>query len=356
MESALQAFFDVAYDDPAFRIALFSTLVLTALALSFGMLAIVLRFRRDRADARRAALEAEWESGLMDVLDGRKRAEDLAATVARADLAAYLDLLYRIGRHLHGAHLDVVRCAAAPFLPDLVQALDGQDAETRAKYIQILGVLGFDEHHDVILRSLGDASPLVAMVAARALMRRGRHAYARDVLQRLSRFETWSGSTLSSLLAVMGPGASPALREALWDERQPVWVRVTVARALEKLHDFESADLAVALVQNDPPSELLCASLDLLGSIGREEHVPLLRACCNHADEEVRISAISALGRLSGNGEAEALLRSIGDESPWVAMNAARSLKKLEGGRMLREIAASGHERAALIEQILLEP
>lgn len=355
MESAARAFFELAFDDPFVRIVLISMAVLSALAVLFAALAIVLRIRHDRRLKRRERLEEKWEALLLDVLAGREELHVLLDSVARRDRVSYLDLLYRIGRHLQGDDLEVVRVAAEPYLDEIAGDLDERDTETRAKYLQMLGVLGFHDHHDVIRASLDDPSPMVAMVAARALMRRGRHEFAADVLRRLSRFEDWSEATLSSLLAVMGPGASPALRDVFASTDKPLWIRVTACRALEKLNDFEAADVAAGLVEGEPEPELLRAALDLLGQVGRDEHIPLVREYCMADDETVRISGIGALGRLSASTDTEALLLSIGDESPWVAMNAARSLKHLARTDLLRELAASGHQRAELLEQVLLE-
>ena len=355
MEALARSFFELAYDDPAFRIVVAMTLALVSLAGSFAVLAIVLRVGHDRAERRRVRLETTWEALLMEVMAGKLRLDELLFIVQPRDAVSFLDLLYRVGRHLHGSDLEIVRRAAAPFLSDVVTDLARHDMETRAKYIQMLGVLGFDEHYEVILEALEDVSPMVAMVAARAIMRRGRHEHAAHVLRRMARFEAWSEATLASLLAVMGPGAAPELRETLRDDEQPLWIRVTVCRALEKLNDFEVADEAAAIIERRPVPELLRACLDLLGAVGREEHIPLVRACCAHRDETVRISAIGALGRLSASNDTEALLLSISDTSPWVAMNAARSLKHLARADLLRDMAASGHERAELLEQVLLE-
>ena len=355
MESAARAFFELAFDDPFFRIVLTSTAVLILIAVIFASLALILRMRHDRRLRRKERLESQWEEHLFAVLAGREELRTLIDSVHRRDRVSYLDLLYRLGRHLQGDDLDVVRAAAEPYLDEIASSLGNRDTETRAKHLQMLGVLGFRNHHDVIRRSLDDPSPMVAMVAARALMRRGRHEYAADVLRRFSRFEDWSESTLSSLLAVMGTGAAPALREVFGSEDEPLWIRVTACRALEKLNDLKSADLAADLVNGEPEPELLRAAIDLLGQVGRGEHITLVRSYCEAADQTVRISAIGSLGRLSASTDTEALLLSIGDESPWVAMNAARSLKHLARRDLLRELAASGHQRAELLEQVLLE-
>lgn len=67
MEALARDFFDLAYDDPSYRIVVFSTAALVLLVALFTVLALLLRMGNNRALRRRARLEPVWEGHLTTI-------------------------------------------------------------------------------------------------------------------------------------------------------------------------------------------------------------------------------------------------------------------------------------------------
>lgn len=355
-------FFDLAQSDVTFQVVLGAFLLLVLLAMAFMMTAVVLRVRNDRRLARHERLETEWQPILLQVLAGTRPPNDLHRLVHGRDVFFFADVLYRVGRQVRGEDLQMLRNVAAPYLRSVGRLSEG-DAETRARKLQIVGLLGFEKYEQEVVAALDDRSPLVAMVAARTLIRREHPEYVSFVLDRMHRFSDWSHELLSSLLAGLGPDAAPALREVLADETRPGWFRAVAARALGSLNDASSADIAAqalseAVVSTNgvhAANALRAALLALLGRVGRGEHADAIRTLATHDDEDVRVAAYTALGHVSGSSEMSDLLRALKDSSGRVALAAARGLRRVGHIDILREMAASDHPRAELIQQVLAE-
>ena len=94
-------------------------------------------------------------------------------------------------------------------------------------------------HADTVVAALDDRSPLVAMIAARALAKKETPQYAGAVLARLHRFTSWRPSFLASMLSSMGPEIAPILRSTLGNPAIDTQVRAIATMALRELHDLE---------------------------------------------------------------------------------------------------------------------
>ena len=106
----------------------------------------------------------------------------------------------------------------------------------------------------------------------------------------------------------------------------------------------------------DTDREVVAASLRLLAQVGRPEDLALVRSRLGAKDAVVRGAAAVALGHLGSSIDAVKLHDiAMDDDSRWVAISAARSLRDLGGVKSLRELAASPHQRASLALQILSE-
>jgi HEAT repeat protein len=347
--------YDLTLDDPIFRLVVIITLVLLALVVLFGVVAVALRVNHNRARDRYERLEKFWLPKILAVLNGELAPDQVRGMVAFEDRILFLDVLYRFARQLRGQELAVIRGIAHPFLPNIAAMAKTGDTESRARRIQIIGLLGFEEYSDQVVEALDDPSPLVAMVAARILMRRDHPEYAGAVLKKLHRFQNWSHELLASLLYGLGPGVADELRGLLADAEQPVWLRRVVADALGRMNDVASADIAVSVMENTSDESLRMAALTLLGRTGRQEHLPILRTWANAEDNGVRAYAVRALSRLGGSEEDARLVAALEDPSPWVALYAAEGLRSGVSMDILRDLAASEHPRAELAQQVLVQ-
>jgi len=231
--------------------------------------------------------------------------------------------------------------------------LGSRSAEVRARAVQTLSLLGADAHRAEVRRALDDPSPLVAMVAARALARGRDPDHAAAILLHLERFDEWSPRFLAAMLASMGPDAAAPLCDTLADPSRSASARAVAADALRALHDLPAADVAAAVLGTSTDREIVAACLRLLAALGRPAHLPRIRPLLTSPDAVVRAAAIRALAGVGSADEREWLRSALEDPSPWVALEAAEGLLESGGGDILHALAASDHPRAVLARQVL---
>lgn len=145
------------------------------------------------------------------------------------------------------------------------------------------------------------------------------------------------------------------LRDGLLDEDRPAWLRGVFAEALRMQLDPRAADTAVEALAATDDRDFSASLLRLLATVGRPEHVDVLRTIADTDDEIVRAQALHALGVLGGTAELPLLFAGMDDPSPWAALHAARGVRDAGGVELLEEIAGSDHAQARLAGQVLFE-
>jgi HEAT repeat protein len=330
--------------------------VLLGMSLALALAALLLRLLNDRADRRRNQLVSAWEPPMLDVLAGSAPDDALLARVAPHDAQDFLSFLDGYARRLQGAERSVVRRLAGPFLPALARRARRGAAENRAYAVHVLAELGLPEYADSVAAALDDRSPVVAMIAARGLFRRGYEAYFPVVLRHLPRFTLWSRSFLSSILARGGPDSASLLRETFADSAREPLVRAIAADSLRLLNDLESVAIAADVLQGgEKDRELLTACVRLVRRLGHREHVRLLRPLVTAADSVVRSAVAGALGAIGGPKEVPLLQDLLDDVAYWVSLEAARGLMALGDTGTLRRLAQTEGPWAVLARQVLSE-
>jgi HEAT repeat protein len=203
--------------------------------------------------------------------------------------------------------------------------------------------------------ALEDPSPLVSMIAARALARPELTRYAPVILGSIHRFEGWSPRFLSSMLASMGKGAAPILRDTLAQRQLAVEQRTVAADALRRLGDVDAAAVALAVLEEPIHRDLHCSTLRLLGAVGQAEHAEAIRRLTGADDPVVRAQAVRALGRIGDGQDAASLREAANDRSPWVVIHALRGLREVGRDDMVEELSHSEHASAGFARQVLAE-
>jgi hypothetical protein len=330
-----------------------AVVLLLVLALAFGVLALLIRYRNRGRLRRWERLRAAWEPSLLEVLAGGEGAEALLARVAPRERILFLDFLLGFAKRLRGRELDTLGELARPFLPLVAARSRHRSGSKRARAVQILGTLGLPEHEEHVLAALDDPSPVAAMVATQSLTRTGRVEFLEPVLTRLHRFRAWRRSYLSGMLARMGSQAIPPLRSTLADAEQDSSVRSVVADALLGLPDPSVAETAarVAVEEDDPGLQVAC--LKLLAKVGTDAHRPAVLALAESWHFAVRSHALRALGALGGPEDIPLLEAGLDDPSPWVALEAARGLRAMGSTGRLEALASVESPRAALAREVL---
>ena len=329
--------------------------LLFVLSIAFALVVVVLRVRNRREAARWQALEGAWADRLLDVLAGVAPPEHIWHRVRRRDELRFLVFLLRYARRLKGGELETLGMLARPYLPRLARGMRSRRAERRAQVVQTLSALGLPDYASAVVDALQDPAPLVAMTAARALARKEHPQYARAVLAQLPRFSDWRPGFLASMLATIGPEIVVPLRDCLADRSQPAAVRAVAAEALRRLYDLPAADLAIKVLAEEQDTELLAAALRLLSESARAEHLSAVRKMVSSRDPIVRANATRALARICAPEDLPTLQSAFNDPSAWVAVHAARGLRRIGASQLLRDLGTSNHPRATLALQILAE-
>lgn len=339
--------------ESALALLILGNLVFGAAAVGLALIAVVLRISNDSKARRWIRLEQLWEPLSLEVVVGLAPPDRLWAAVGPRDSLRFVNYLLRFAKRVSGSERRRVDDLAAPYLDLLLPQLTRRTPERRARAVQTLSTLGSRRYMDVILRSLDDPSPLVAMVAARSLARTGSPEYAAGILSRMHRFDTWRSSFLASMLATMGPAVAPTLRTALADRSYPATVRSVAADALRELHDYVSADTAARVLEEATDRTLIAATLNLMAHVGRAEHLPAIRRHASSREPIVRARAIAALGHVGAAEDLPFIVGAFHDESSWVVLRAGEALVEAGATDKLEALARMETPGARMAQQLL---
>lgn len=339
----------------AMTITLISILAMLVLNVALIGSVVVLRLRVTHRNQARASVMSRWSPRIHQLLAGETSANTLLPLVRRSDRTYLVELATQYGQRVSGIELDRLRSLGRPFLGSVDRSLSSHCAETRARAVQVIGILGGERCADRLVAALDDKSPLVAMVAATALSEMGNSELSAEVVSHLERFELWSPTFLASMLASGGTAMGEQLRSCLECETEPAMTRSVAADALRLMRDAGSADAAVAVLKTTGDREVAAACLRLLEALGTAAHVDVVRGFTVGEDSVLRAYAITALGALAtGDGDIDLLDIAIDDPSPWVALHAARALRVAGRQNVLRRVAASRRPGAGAAREVLI--
>jgi len=341
--------------DQVFLVLGISIAISLILVFLLALSTVYLRLRNIRKAKRWQRLESEWEPIVLDFLVGERTPEAVRDQIKQKDSLYFLDFLLRFAQRLRGYETDAIAQLAEPYLPALVARTKAGDPPRRARAIRTLSLLGLESHPEAVLAALDDPSPLVAMIAARALARKEHPEYAEAILDKLHRFENWSRSYLASMLASIGPEVAPDLRKTLANPGKLPGVRAVAADALRALNDLQAGDQATRLLRTETDRDLVAATLRLLAEVGRSEHLEPVRRLCLSPDFVIRAQALRALGTLGGPEDQPLFGAGLEDETPWVALQAAQGLLAVGGEHLLLGLAAAELPGSELARQVLVE-
>jgi HEAT repeat protein len=325
------------------------------LCVGLALTAVYLRWRNLLVARMWKQVEDTWEEQILEAMTGTPEPGGIFDRVPGRQRSYFVGFLSRFVERVRGPERRQLLQLARPLLPILTRQLTSRSAETRARAVHTLGLLSEPGHTQPLVAALDDPSPLVAMVAARALTREWSPEHAGVIVGHIHRFESWLPSYLAAMLAASGPAIAPALRESLADRRQSARVRTVAAAALNRLNDPAAAGTAYrALLEEDDP-DLLSEVLRLLRKVGTAEHLPGVRARLDAPSEAVRVAAVRALGELGGADDVPRLLEALRDPSRWVVEHAARGLATGPGRSLLVGMADHPGPGAMIAREVLQE-
>ncbi len=302
-------------------------------------------------------LKARWADPVWRVLFGRAPLKTVWSLVDDRHVLDFVAYLFPLIRRVDGSERLKLAEMVRPYLPRVRSELRRRSAGRRAMAVEALGYFGDPEDVPRLLAALDDRSPLVSMVAVRALAeRQGSWENAATILHSLDRFGSWDPGFLATLLVELGPEACPALRQAFANPSTPLGIRIVTAIALKMLNDVEAADKAAEVLAVSADRDLRAAALRLLGQVGNERHVEVVADHLSSGDFVLRVAAVDAFATVSPKDDLHRLRNMVlDDSSQWVSIHAARGLRQAGQVRVLEEMAASGHPRRAVALQALME-
>ena len=327
--------------------------ILLVIAFFFALLTIGLRLRSMHRQVVRTRLERLWEPLVLSVLSGDATPQQVSNAVAPRDALFFVSYLLRFVSRFVGDERRLLRELARPYLPRVAAQLHSNRAEARARAVQTLLLLGDTTYDEQVVSALDDESLTVAMVAARALASVEHTRFAPEILRRIHRFRHWNPIYLSSLFSGMGSDVIPALRAIYSDPGADTLVRRVAADALYALDDVGSADTARQIASSNAPTELVAASIRLLGRVGSPVHADVARSALLSDNPLLRLRGAEALGELGGAEDLLRLRSAVDDASPWVALAAARALSRSGGAGMLSSLRHEQSPRGALAREVL---
>jgi HEAT repeat protein len=339
--------------EPVFRVLVAIVFGLLIVTLVFSAYAFLLRLRHEARDRQRARYAAKWKERILLALADDDEARALRESIQEKERLHFVGFAVQYARRVRGDGREALGRLVKPFLGPILRRADSRRVEIRARAIQTLGTLGLPEHSARVITALDDPSPLVAMVAARALSLGEAPEYAQAVLSRLRRFTGWNQRFLASMLASMGASVTSTLRAALADTGADPRSRAVAAEALQIQGDLSAGDVAAEVLRTTTDRDLLASTLRLVREVGRPEHAESVRMHVASPDLAVRAQALHALGAVGGEPEIPQLVEAMRDPSPWAALNATEGLLAAGGRHLLTEMAASGDGVGALARQVL---
>jgi len=309
---------------------------------------------RNQAKARFwSDLEQSWEPAVLDFLAQRQEAAQVWQQVAAGQELYFIDFLMRTALK-HPAASEPFKQLATPFLPELAARLSQQsgDAEQRARAVQTLALLGGPETTSLLTRCLEDAAPIVTLLAALALSQQKQIQTAELILRQLPRLAEWHVGLLSKLLVRMGPEVAPVVLQNL-EQSQDSEVQTVCLQVLLAQSHAAALPPAVRLLSNTQDLNVQVAALSLLGKLGSEEHLPLIRSHYDSPYFAVRLAVIRALYQRQSQSDQQIFQQAFDDSSHWVALQAAQALKATGHEHILHELTFLQHPRAGLATQVL---
>lgn len=300
-------------------IAVFVLTVLLVAAIAFMRAIANHRVRRQKE------VTATWMPIIHRTIEGLEN--PTLPAIARRDQAVVLGLWIHYFQYLRGkARINLRRLAYDIGLDHISSVLlHHRNMAQRALAVVALGNMNAPEAWDEMVRLSNDDSPMLSLLAGRAMLRINPEWAVPLLLAQLSHRDDWPMTRIGGIFEE-APAAVvvPHLREALR------WVSPTgtprILSLLRLIHVEESWLLLEPLLAPHQSPNLLAAALRATNEPRARASVLLLAA---HEDWVVRAQAASTLGRIGQVGDEKLLKEMLGDPAWWVRYRAACALRNL---------------------------
>jgi len=240
------------------------------------------------------------------------------------------------------------------------QMLTSGNTRERLIAIMTLGHLGDRTQWHELRELVTDASPIVSLAAAGALLTIDAGATMAWLVTVMAAREDWPLSRVVAMLREAGPSRTTAslisaIQAAAQVEGGSRQV-VRLLRMMETAHTERIAPVVGQIVRESAEPEVVAAGLRLLQD---PRDLDTVRACARHEAWFVRLSAARVLGKIGEAADARLLTGMLADPSWWVRYHAAKSLLALPSASIedLEKIRDAHPDRYAvdMLSQVIAE-
>jgi hypothetical protein len=318
---------------PAFEHAL-AQIILWITAIEFALIfALVvrlfwLRVSRSARDRHRARIMDTWRIRILQAL----REESTPPPVPDVDVDELLPIWNEYHSLLDGSARDRLNEFACVAGLDHAarRKLSSSRPEIRLHALTAVSNLR-DLSFEPELRRLAKGSdPTLSFLAVKALVRLDPNEGIPLFVQALAERDDWSTAQVAVLLREAGPELHSAALAGVAMTAPPSH-RSRVVRYLEVARAQDALPAVRRILETSPDEETICACLLVIARFRNPTDLERVRSFLDHSSANVRIRAVTALGRICGNDDLDHLVEMLGDREWWVRYRAAQALAWLPG-------------------------
>ena len=340
--------------DAQIAFALWVGVSVTVAALLLMAAVLVLRQLAQRRERQHQRAAAFWRGVLVDA---RQAPPPKVPPLTMRDVSGFVDAW----NELHdmpgqaddpGMRAVAERAGAAPKLERLLARGSFHD---RVMAIIAIGYLRSASSFERLAALIDDASPIISISAARALMRIDPQRAVQQVVPQIVARHDWVDGGVAQLLSKAEPDiVKDPLRSAALRANDEVASRLV--RFLADVSPEAAAEVIREVLSEPHDEHLLSTCLQVMTDPADLDKVRPLLA---HPRWHVRMHAASALGRLGQRHDVEILLPLLADPQWWVRYRTAQAIAHLLGGdeAMLGQLREAQQDRFArdILTQVIAE-
>ena len=324
-----------------------ASVVLLVAVLAIRQLAL----RRERNHLRAATF---WRGVLVDAMQGPPTS---VPALPERDMTGFVEAWNELHDAPGGADDRGMLAVAeqVELAPKLERMVEHGRFHDRVMAIIAIGYLRSASSFDRLAALIDDASPIVSISAARALMRIDAQRGVQQVVPQIVSRHDWVDGGIAQMLHEAGP-------EAIKDELGAAALRANdeVASRLVRFLAGVSPEAAapvIARILAEPHDEHLVSTC--LQVLADARDLDKARPLLAHDRWHVRMHAAAAIGRLGGAADAETLVPLLADPQWWVRYRTAQALQHLLAGgeAQLAQVRDAQHDRYArdILTQVMAE-
>jgi HEAT repeat protein len=318
---------------PAFEHALAKIILwITAIEFSLIFLLVVrlfwMRLSRAARDRRRARVMDAWRIKIFEAL----REENTLPKVSAADVDELLPIWNEYHSLLDGSARDRLNEFARATRLDHAarRMLSSSRPEARLHALTAVSNLRDLAFEPELRRLAKDSDPTLSFLAVKALVRLDPNEGIPLFVQALAGRDDWSTAQVAALLREAGPELHSAALAGVAVTAPPSH-RSRVVRYLEVARAQDALPAVRRILETSPDEETICACLLVIARFRNPADLERTRSFLDHSSANVRIRAVTALGRICGKEDLDHLVEMLGDREWWVRYRAAQALAWLPG-------------------------